>query len=151
MRRFLVPVRLKAWAVCGALLVAISGCGKSGPEIPELFTVSGKVTFEGKPVPGAKVVFIAAKEDPKKPPQLRPSAEADDEGNYTLMWGDNEGAPEGSYKVIIMAFKEHGPDDDTETRPPSLIPDRYNSPGSSGLTAVVKEDDENVVNFDLVP
>jgi hypothetical protein len=114
--------------------------------------VSGKVTIAGKPVPGARVVFVpTTKDDPKKPPSTCPAGEADAEGNYTLMWGDNEGAQAGNYKVIIMAFQKHGPGDDTDARPPSLIPDRYTTPASSGLEAVVKEEDENVANFDLSP
>jgi hypothetical protein len=137
---------------CGLVVVAClssSGCGAKRPPVPELSPVSGKITFEGKPVPGAKIVFIPANEDPKKPPETRPAAESDDAGNYSLMWDENEGAPPGNYKVIIMAFKQVDEEDD-EVKPPSLIPERYSSPKLSGLKAVVKEDD-NVIDFPLVP
>jgi hypothetical protein len=36
-------------------LVAVAGCGSSGPPIAY---VSGKVTMDGKPLPNATVVFI---------------------------------------------------------------------------------------------
>jgi hypothetical protein len=148
MRCFVLRERVWGLGVCALICALCQSCGGEAP--PELFPVSGRVTYQGKPVPGAKVMFfLDAKENLKQPSPERPYGEADDDGNYELAWGEGEGAPEGKYKVSIMALKPYGPEDDTELKPPSLIPEKYQSPASSGLTAVVKDGD-NVVNFELV-
>jgi hypothetical protein len=147
--RVIINGRWISWGLC-TLLCAISlGCG--GEKIPELYPVSGKVTYNGKPVPEAKVTFfLDEKLDPRKTPQRPCSAIADEGGNYVLYWngGDNEGAPEGKYKISIIAFEKVGPDHDSEQKPPSLIPERYGNPNTSGFTKVVKDED-NTFNFDL--
>ncbi len=101
-------------------------------------------------MPGATVVFVPeAKQKSKGVVPVRPAAVADDEGNFVLMLAEkHEGAPEGKYKVAITAVEQFGEDDDSETRRPNAIPDKYGNPATSGLTAVV-EDGDNVVNFDL--
>jgi hypothetical protein len=145
---------LRAAAGCLGTIVVMSslGCG-SGVKPPALHPVSGKVTFDGKPVPGAMLVFIPANEDPQKPSNERSAGKTDDEGTYELTWGIDEvaGSPAGKFKVFITAFKAVDENFDNEEKPPSLIPEKYNSPVSSGLTAEVKEGDENVINFELVP
>ena len=136
--------------VVAIFCLAAVGCG-GGPEIPELYSVTGKVTYQGKPVPNAKLVFIPEKEDKKEAgkPGNRPAAETNENGEYTVLWGqDAEGAPAGKYTITILAYAPYGPGDDTESAPPSLIPLKYNNPKTSGLTREVKEDD-NVFNFDL--
>ena len=148
MGRFCVPGRAIAYVLCAFVCVSSWGCGSAG-KTPDLYPVSGKVTYQGKPLAAAKLVFIPAAEDPKKPSAERPNAETDAEGSYELTWGDEAGAPAGKYKVMIFAFAEVADTHDSETAPPSLIPAKYNSPASSGLTAVVTEDDENVANFEL--
>lgn len=76
----------------GLMLAFLSGCGPSGPTVYE---VSGKVTYQGKPVPGATVTF--------QPEQGRPSiGVTDDEGKYFLRYTkDVNGALPGSHKVFI--------------------------------------------------
>jgi hypothetical protein len=132
------------------LCLFLGGCG--GPVVPELYSVSGKVTYQGKPVPKAKINFIPVnKEDAKKAnlPGDRAGAETDENGEYVVFWGsENEGAPAGKYMITIVAFAPYGPNDDTEVAPPSLIPKSYSDPKTSGLTREVKEQD-NTFNFDL--
>ncbi len=148
MRCFVLRARVLGLGLCALICALSQGCG-GGEAPPELFPVTGKVTYQGKPVPGAKIMFfLDAKENLKKPSPERPYGEADADGNYELTWGEGEGAPEGKYKVSITALQPYGPEDDTELKPPSLIPDKYQSPTSSGLTAVVKDGD-NVLNFEL--
>lgn len=147
-------VVLARTVVCGLLTVLILsslGCG-GGEKPPPLFPVSGKVTYQGKPVPGAKLAFIPANEDPKRPSAAgRASGETDADGEYELAWGVDQiaGSPAGKFKVIIFAFQAVDDQHDSETKPPSLIPEKYDSPITSGLTATVNEDDDNVVNFNL--
>jgi hypothetical protein len=150
--RFLVLVRGAAVNLITVVIMSSLGCG-SGSKAPELHAVSGTVTYQGKPVPGAKLVFIPANENPAKPSIERSVGETDAEGTYELTWGIDEaaGSPAGRYKVIVFAFQEVDSSFDSESKPPSLIPEKYNIPDSSGLTADVKKDAENVINFELAP
>ena len=138
--------------LCALICAGGSGCG-SGIEVPPLFSVTGKVTYQGKPVPGATIIFspeAPSKTGKGKDPLIEKIAgETDDDGNYVLVWGEkNDGAPPGKYKVSIAAVEPFGPDDDSEAPRKNLLPDVYASPQTSGLTWVVKEED-NVANFDL--
>jgi hypothetical protein len=153
MRCFAIRNRALPLAVCALIGgVWLAGCGDAELTPPPLFPVTGTVTYQGKPVPGATVVFApeATKRKAKEPPLLRPSAVADDEGNYTLVWSEkHEGAPAAKYKVAITAVEPFGEDDDSERTRPNAIPDKYGNATTSGLTATVTEDGENVFNFDL--
>ena len=142
--------RLLGMGLTASLCWAVFGCG-GGEELPELYTASGVVTYKGNPVPKAKIVFVPdVKSDPKKPAPPRPWAEADENGKFEVFFGDgNEGAPAGKYKVIVTAFKEYGPEDDTELKPESLIPEKYASPASSTLVKEIKAQDENKVDLPL--
>ena len=148
--RFSVFVRRLACILGVIACSATIGCNRQ-QEIPELVPVTGKVTFAGKPLADAMVVFMPA--DPAEEEGLteivRPTARTDAEGSYELAWSDNSGAPPGKYNVIIMAFKPRAETDDSEERPASLIPERYGDPKTSGLARDVKEDGDNVINFDL--
>jgi hypothetical protein len=139
------------------ICVLLSGCSKDVVKVPPLHPVTGRVTYQGKPVPGATVTFIAdakpaeAKSKSKDEPQwpARCVGEADDDGNYTLAWDESHvGAPEGTYKVMITATEPFQEGDDTDERRPNAIPDRFGNPKTSGLTAKV-EPGENVFDFEL--
>lgn len=143
--RISVFVRTAVGILLAAACLADVGCSKK-EEIPELVSVTGKVTFQGQPIPNASISFVASDEDVEATEIVRPSGKTDDNGEYELSWKDLEGAPPGKYAVMIMAFKDT---DDDEVKPESLIPVKYNSPKTSGLTAVVNENRENVFNFDL--
>lgn len=157
------------WAlpVCGLIFLASGGCGKSAPK---LYPVAGTVTFEGRAVEGASVLFI--------PQQGTPSVGVTDAaGKYTLITAGKPGAPEGKYDVTIskssaganpagdeevpmaqMAGGEPTEADllklqDQTTQigqtmldavkaddPPSLLPARYGMPQGSGLSAAVTTD-----------
>ena len=142
--------RAIACGLVAVLILSSLGCG-GGEKPPPLFTVTGKVTYQGKGVPGAKIAFIPANEDPKKPAAAgRAGGETDDDGVYELTWGKDQvaGCPAGNFKVIIFAFQDMGDKADDEVKPPSLIPEKYNNPMTSGLTKTVKEDD-NEIDFNL--
>src|SRR5438874_13147885 len=84
---------LLAWCCCS--------CGDGRLKV---YPVRGTVTFNGKPTPGAKVVFHPVARDPKvaeRPPL--PSGEVQDDGSFTLKthpYGD--GAPAGEYLVAVV-------------------------------------------------
>ena len=139
-------VRAAGCLFVAAACLATSGCGQK-EEIPELVSVTGKVTFQGQPLANASISFFPADEDKESTSVVRPHAQTDEQGEYELSWNtENGGAPPGKYQVAITAFK---PNDDEEVQPESLIPKKYNSPKTSGLIADVREDGENVFNYDL--
>ncbi|MEO9594235.1 carboxypeptidase regulatory-like domain-containing protein [Rhodopirellula bahusiensis] len=75
------------------LMAAVSGCGPSGPETGE---VTGVVSMDGDPVPGASITFY--------PVSGRQSfGKSDQEGRYTLEYSkDMPGAVTGQHRVKIM-------------------------------------------------
>jgi len=146
--RFAVA-RLVAPGLCAAACFISLGCGGPTETVPELVAVTGKVTYQGRPLADASVTFVPAdyeEEATELNRVVRPAGRTDAEGGYELAWGDHTGAPPGKYTVMITAFK---PSDDPEEKPESLIPEVYASPKTSGLAKVVKEDGDNVINIDL--
>ena len=127
--------------------LALSGCGdNSGPRLAQ---VTGTVTYQGKPLPGAYVGFA-----PEKPGERAASGSTDSQGQYRLTTFTNfDGAVLGKHKVMIRA--EEPPDDPTKAadditlkRGKLLTPRKYTDPETSGLSADVA-DQHNVINFDL--
>jgi hypothetical protein len=127
---------VKTWASIALSLLAaglVTGCGGG------LSEVTGKVTLDGKTVPGLEVRF-----EPKDP-NIGTTAigytKAD--GTYQLHYpGDKTGAPAGEYKVKISGGETEGESD----RPPVRVARKYNS--ASELTATVTPG-ENTINFDV--
>ncbi len=139
--------------VGGVLLVLASvGCG-GGPvkpaHLPDLVSCSVKVTHNGTPVEGAKVLFA---------PETGNFAAAGttDKSGAAVLYTDGAyaGVVAGSYKVSVTKLEvldvDFGPtpSDPVEyaawekklrdqPKPKHLIPEKYSSFGSSGLSATV--------------
>jgi len=103
-----------------ALLCTV-GCGPAN--VPPLGLVTGTVTFNGKPLPNAEVLF--------NPSGGRMSFGAtDSEGAYRLTYIETQqiyGALPGTHRVAIGVLADNGP----------KLPARYSGPTST-LTADVK-------------
>jgi hypothetical protein len=119
------------------------GCSKRGGM--ETAPVSGKVAYRGKAVPTGTVMFVPA-EGPAA------TGEIAKDGTYTLTtYKAGDGAVIGKHKVTITALEGMGeslPEQRSPT-PPPLIPAKYLSDTTSGLTADVKAGTTNQINFDL--
>lgn len=133
--------------VVGIVLLLFAGCSpKSGPRIAP---VSGTVTYNGKPLPGAYVGFT-----PENPGDLQAQGSTDANGRYRLTTFSNyDGAIVGKHVVNIRA--EEPPDDPTKAadditlkRGKLLTPRKYQDPRTSGLSAEVL-DQKNVFDFHL--
>ncbi|MGQ9823273.1 MAG: carboxypeptidase-like regulatory domain-containing protein [Thermogutta sp.] len=131
-------------------------------------SVSGTVTFQGKPVANAQVVF-----QPKQGGQNAVGT-TDANGRYTLMTGTDRGALIGEHRVTVTvqsgAEKLSGIDAADPSaaygqamvaaasgRPPAAqtpsaggIPAKYGDPATSGLEFTVKAG-SNTINLDLTP
>lgn len=144
-------------------LVFIGGCGGDGSR-PSTEPVSGSVKFKGAALAGATVTLVPA----TKPSQGEPFktttprtaiAKTDASGEFKLTSvKQNDGAVPGDYKISVTKIEEPPPvtpSADIAAPPPkvvpikSLIPERYNNPESSKLTATVKKGGPNRIDLDL--
>lgn len=130
-RSSLLPANL---VVAGLALVM--GCGKAGP--PPSAKCKGVVTYQGQPLAEAEIYFVSA--------QKGFSANASvNQGNYEI----TAGLPPASYKVFLTRPRITAPPM-TGAPPPAakefLVPDKYLSETTSGLSADVKAG-ENTADF----
>ena len=143
------------------ILVAGCGGGTSAPPAP-VFPVSGVVTYKGKPLSGADITFTSDTANRSA------FGRTDDEGRYRLTtFSSNDGAVEGKQSVIIAKYAAtapavpepaveseeyippgYGPEEKKEETKPE-IPEKYGSPETSGLIAVVNAPGPNEINFEL--
>ena len=131
--------------LCCAVL---SGCGKSSGTgtVP----AAGIVTFGGKPLAGANVIFYPAS---ATNPGLASQAVTDNEGRFQLgtYAGGGKfkpGVAPGQYLVAITKL-DTASISSTLGPPKSLLPNKYASPKTSKLTADVSADRENNFEFSL--
>jgi len=109
-------------------LVQIIGCGPAAP--PPTATVSGQVTYKGKPVSVGQIWFNA----PEK--GYSANAPLNAEGKYEI----SKDLPPANYKVYLTPPRITTPPKPGEAPPPTealQVPDRYQTEQMSGLTANV--------------
>jgi hypothetical protein len=109
--------RIRDWQYLGLTLLcaaalSLAGCARTG-------TVTGKVTYKGKPVPGAMVSFIPDPPDPGKPTV---SSQTGDDGSYEI-----RGVATGPVKVTVDTASS-GP----RPTPPTGPPPGQRAPGNAG-------------------
>jgi hypothetical protein len=130
--------------LCVLLIVGAFGCGGSASRP---YPVSGQVTYRKKPLAEAVVTF-----HPKtsQPPGHPLSATTDAQGRFKLTTKTpNDGASPGDYTVTVV-LREKRRDGDEEVRNGrNLLPSKYSEPGTSGLTATVKPQDNVLEPFAL--
>jgi hypothetical protein len=136
---------------CIALSVFVAGCGGNSVKgiDPNLVRVTGKVTYDGKPLNTGDISFISL-DNPGK----GYASVIDAQGNYSLAYSPSaKGALPGNYNVRVAALDGVPTmgDKGELTQPKSLIPVKYNDPSLSGLKATVEKGKSNVFNFDLKP
>jgi hypothetical protein len=117
-----------------------TGCRRS-----DMVPVSGRVTFEGQPVPKAIVRFV---------PESRPMAAAgtDDDGRYRLTTRrPMDGASIGRHKVIVTPWMPGAGDTSGATAEPERpdIPKIFRGADSTPLTVEVTTEGPNQFDFEL--
>jgi hypothetical protein len=140
--------------VCLVSLWILPGCGGASRPTnrPETVPASGTVTYQGKPVAGATVTFVA-----DSPASARGAvARTDESGQFKLTTFDaGDGAIPGNYRVTVAKMDATAVAENLDpTVPPppppkSVLPEKFADPNTSGLTAEVKQDGENKFPFDL--
>lgn len=133
------------------VLLVLLGCGASGPPMGQ---VSGRITYKDQPVPKATISFMP------KAVGARPAIGISDDAGYYHLTTTNprDGALVGEHVVAIVAKAAYdGPLppgagaamlEELETQGKPLIPERYFSGATSGLTASVKSG-SNTLDFPL--
>ena len=130
-------------ALLGAAMML--GCNSGGQRIAP---VSGTVTYNGKPVPGAHVSFVPSDGSSRAAEGL-----TDANGKFTLgTFSTSDGAVVGTHKIGVIAngpARPARPGEGSgmpgETVPgPPLIPAKYFSPETSGITQEVKPGSNSV-------
>lgn len=149
--------RARAQELLVVIAVVMSGCSGQADRWkdarPETAPASGIVTFEGKPLDGAIVVF-----QPTAPDGIGASALTDEKGNFVLRTFPPElGAVPGTYSVSIMktempkqqAVGAGNADDPAPIHVVSVIPAKYSVPTESDLRAEIPEGGSDTLDFDL--
>jgi hypothetical protein len=141
--------------------VVIGGCG-GGDDLGTV-PVTGVITLDGAPVPGAVVAFSAGVGEGTASGQF--SCYTDDDGEFTMMHSKSvEGLRPGEYRVTVRSVADLfpgggaiappggpsiGKPTDAAQSAPQKLPEKYMSFEKSGLTASVKSDEDNHFNFAL--
>lgn len=122
--------------LCGAALLCI-GCGGSD-QLPT-YPVQGNVIFNGKPLQQGSVTFI-----PENGPYA--SGRISSDGTFELTtYAEGDGAIAGMHRILVSAVKV----DPNHPQAVPLIPFKYGSEQTSGLTATVEKSDTNKVTLEL--
>ena len=143
-----MDTRIVGFALAMICLV-VPGCKHSGAR---LFKAGGTVTHHKQPLAGVTVVFT--------PESGRPAtATTDSVGRFTMgTLRPNDGAVQGPHKVSIIpssGLPRPGGNDPRRRGDPrasvkgEVLPRKYFSPETSGLSANVQADGANDFHFDL--
>lgn len=92
---------------CVALAIGLAGCGGG---TPSLVKVTGMVTLDGAPVPGAAVMFVPTPDTAKALGGFSATAsgETGPDGSFTLKTMDKDGVAAGVYLVGVVLTKMEG-------------------------------------------
>ena len=128
------------------LLVALlfaCGCDQGPVVVP----ITGKVTYNGKPLEFGSVTFQPSKGQPAR-------GEIQPDGTFTLSsYAPGDGAVIGTHKVRIACYSSQRKTDQPVVGEQSLgkllIPRKYTLFDYSGLTAEVKPEDNSPFEFNL--
>jgi hypothetical protein len=128
--------------------VSLVGLSCSGGS---LNAVRGKVHYKNQPLAGALVAF-----HPKGKADLNtvsPTGLTKDDGTFSVMTGDREGAPAGDYVVTVTCTETVAAKPGTiSTGPPDTrdkLNGAYSNKENSKLTVTIKPGDNQLDTFDL--
>lgn len=139
----------------GMLLFA-TGCGNGGKPGPTLYPATGSVFVDGLPAMEATVVLHPV----DKSLDIRPGAEVDEEGNFTLSSPAGPGAPAGDYYVVIhwnqapipnsnQPIMGMGGQGESKSIPKDRLGGQYAIPETSGLKCTISEGPNEIPPFEL--
>jgi hypothetical protein len=146
--------RFAHWLALPLIAVGIPllvGCANDGR--PETYPVTGTITWQGKPLAGATIVFVPGPDGGEGA-----AATSDADGKFAVStYASGDGARPGQYRLRVMKYEGPkvdpnrksmtyeeevaAPDNDPSLRPApppkNLLPKKYESETSSGLVHTV--------------
>ena len=149
-----LPGQQLIWIVLLLSTTSLStiGCGNSQFEFAP---VSGQILLDGKPVSGARVVFMPQANGDKLMVGPYSNGETDDEGRFQLESVEprpNQGAVVGPHRVVISTRKTHLDPNDRDIEivdSPETIPRPYTNYRKTPLSFDVPSDGSDEANFEL--
>lgn len=136
--------------VAALAIVILAGCSSSDAG-PSTAPVSGVVTFKGRPVEGASVVFYPRDTSSKAKPA---QGVTDAEGKFSLRTHIQKqdykaGAEPGDYVVTVSKTEQVEARENAMVPPKQLLPRKYLEPRTSPFKASVAADGTNNFEFPL--
>ncbi len=144
-------MRLATFGIAIALAFSLTlGCGSAGAHLPKTVPASGVVTLDGKPVDGAQVVLVPAKEGTTTGAFGTTNAS----GHFSLRaFEEKDGAIPGDYKVQVsktVEVKLPGKlDGGDAVRFDYAVPAKYTGAKTSGLSVTVPDKGIKDINLTL--
>jgi hypothetical protein len=132
-----------------ALGLAIIGCRKPSADAPsvQLLPVSGIISVNGEPAAGVRVTLHPV--DANGLGVVTPSGVGDENGAFILTtYAPGDGAPVGKYRVTASWADILNTGSDPEYGKEKL-PARYQSPDQSGLECEIRQENMDLLVFDL--
>jgi hypothetical protein len=132
-------------------LAGAAGCGSRAGG-PETFPVTGEVTLDDRPVPGADVVFFPVVDASDVAPA---QAVTDASGRFEVISVFDQGRISrpgmrpGDYLIEVTQLEPHDARAGLDRKPRNLLPGKYSSAALSGLSAKVTSGNENHVVLKL--
>ena len=129
------------------LIWVMAGCAGRDSERAKVYPVHGAVFFNGKPATGAVVRVHGVEANGGA---VLPRAVVQKDGTFSLTtYEAGDGVPAGRYRASVY-WRQQGREEEQEG--PSLIPERYSRPETSGLEIEIKAEPENKLSpFNLKP
>ena len=142
-------------------LLSIAGCTPIDDDLPKTVPASGKITFDEKPLEGASIVIMQEGGENRFAHGV-----SDSSGKFSLKaFETKDGAVPGSYKVTVSKTVEvagksvpkslqsdaaaAGADASQNVSWKNELPNRYNSPVTSGLSVTIPESGVSDLVLDL--
>jgi len=143
-RRFLILIAFS--------ILIVAGCGDSGPKMAR---VEGTVTYDGKPLSAATIIFT-----PESGVRMGEGGTDEQDHYYLGTYKIDDGAIVGKHRVAVVKRGPYrsppkgtpgwgvGPGGLVLADPP-LIAERFLQTETSGLSADVEDRRKNVIDFEL--
>lgn len=141
-------------AILALAVLTATGCG--GGNGLEMYPVRGEVTYKGKPLERGIVDYLPTAPDAGRPA----SGSIQPDGTFVLTThARDDGAVKGTYSIVIHSYEERADAPKTReeieaqgSRVPqwkSVIPEKYTTPETSGLTDTVDENHSGFKKIEL--
>ena len=126
----------------GILLGLVCGCGKTQTDRVSVAPVSGSVSFEGKPAPGALIVLHPKGESAPVAPKARAQVNADGTFRFST-YDSGDGVAPGEYVATITWYQLTKQGGEVKAGP-NVLPTKYANPKTSPWKVSVAEGGANI-------